>query len=127
MRCPQYHTAVQQKQGPPSSRGTKGLIPEQNTGQGGVGVFTVQVYLSIYLIFIIFKESIETSKIPLYITINIRLPSSPKKVYRQQSQQVLHLGLKNSKINKTKASVNTQTEIQRFKNILGSFQSTALI
>lgn len=94
MRCPQYHAAVEQKQGPPPSRGTKGHIPEQNTGQGEVGVFTVQVYLSIYLIFIMFKESIETSKILLYITINRRLPL-PQKVYRRQSKQVLHLGGKN--------------------------------
>jgi hypothetical protein len=61
----------------------KGLISKQNTGRpGGVGVFTVQVYLLLHFMFIMFKERIETSKILLDLIINIRLK---KKALPQKS------------------------------------------
>lgn len=69
---PLRHSTFQQKQGPPQDRGTKGLIPEQNTGGGGVGVFTVQAHLSLHFIFIMFKETLL-----LHIT-NIKLIPSQK-------------------------------------------------
>lgn len=107
---PLWHTAFQQKQGPPQERGTKGLIPEQNTCGG---VYSAGLPITTFYLHNVQRKGRDLRNTAVIFITNIKLIPSQKK----KSTGINHNRYCIWVINKTKTSVNAQTEIQRPKTL----------